>query len=390
MLLLKSGRIHPMSGAAFFGDVLIQDEKIRALGKDLCADGAELVDVSGLSVFPGFIDAHCHVGMWGDGMRDEDGDGNEATDPVTPQLRAIDGLNPFDPCFREAREAGVTAVVTGPGSANVIGGQFAALKTCGRSVEEMILKDPVAMKAATGENPKTVYTKKNAAPTTRMAIASLFRQTLTRAQEYQKGMLSAAADKKPERDIAMEALLPVLRRELPMKIHAHRADDILTALRLSREFNIRITIDHCTEGYLITDVLRERLSEQDAGVIIGPLLSERCKPELKNLSFKAPRILDEAGIPFAMMTDHPVFPVQFLPVQAALAVREGLNEETAFRSITKTAAEIVGIADRVGTLEPGKDADIAVFDGHPFDFRSHCVLTLINGKIVHDARTAEV
>jgi imidazolonepropionase-like amidohydrolase len=208
------------------------------------------------------------------------------------------------------------------------------------------------------------------------------------AIEYQKGM--AKDDDKPDRDIAMDALLPVINRELTLKIHAHRADDILTALRIAKEFNLKVTIDHCTEGYLITDVLKERLVQQGAGIIIGPLLSERSKIELKNLSFSAPRILDEAGIPFAMMTDHPVIPIQFLPVQAGLAVREGLSEETAFRSITRNAAEIVGIADRVGTIEPGKDADIAVFDGHPFDFRTHCVLTLINGKIVHDARTAEV
>jgi imidazolonepropionase-like amidohydrolase len=222
-----------------------------------------------------------------------------------------------------------------------------------------------------------------------MAIASLFRETLTDAQEYQKDLDSKSEDKKPDRDIAMEALLPVLNRELTMKVHAHRADDILTALRLAKEFNIKITIDHCTEGYLITDVLKERLAEQGAGVILGPLLSERSKIELKNLSFKAPRILDEAGIDFAMMTDHPVIPIQFLPVQAGLAVREGLCEETALKSITINAAKIVGIDERVGSLEAGKDADVAVFDAHPFDYRAHCVLTLINGKIVHNALKAE-
>ncbi|HAX40662.1 MAG TPA: hypothetical protein DCY10_07290 [Clostridiales bacterium] len=189
--------------------------------------------------------------------------------------------------------------------------------------------------------------------------------------------------------IAMEALLPVINREMTVKIHAHRADDILTGLRLAKEFNLKVTIDHCTEGYMIADVLKERLVEQGAGIIIGPLLSERSKIELKNLSFSAPRVLEEAGVPFALMTDHPVIPIQFLPVQAGLAMRDGLSEETALRSITRYAAEIVGIADRVGTLEVGKDADIAVFDGHPFDFRTHCVLTLINGKIVHNARNRE-
>ena len=387
MLLLKNGFIHTMTQEAFTGDLLIDQGKIVAAGASLSADGADVIDLAGKFVLPGLIDAHCHIGMWEDGMGEEGSDGNEMTDPITPELRAVDGLNPFDPCFKEAREAGVTTTVTGPGSANVIGGQFAALKTCGRSIEEMTLRDPVAMKAATGENPKVVYAEKKVAPTTRMAIASLFRSTMTDAIEYQKGM--AKEDDKPDRDIAMEALLPVINRNLTVKIHAHRADDILTGLRLAKEFNLKVTIDHCTEGYMITDVLKERLLEQGAGIIIGPLLSERSKIELKNLSFAAPRVLEEAGIPFAMMTDHPVIPIQFLALQAGIAVREGLSEETALRSITRYAAEIVGISDRVGTLEAGKDADIAVFDGHPFDYRTHCVLTLINGNIVHNALKRE-
>ena len=387
MLLLKNGQIHTMTQESFSGDILIDNGKIVAVGANLPANGAEEIDLGGKFVLPGLIDAHCHIGMWEDGMGEEGADGNEMTDPITPELRAVDGLNPFDPCFKEARDAGVTTVVTGPGSANVIGGQFAALKTCGRSIEEMTLRDPIAMKAATGENPKGVYAEKKVAPTTRMAIASLFRSTMTDAIEYQKGM--AKEEDKPDRDIAMEALLPVLSRDLTVKIHAHRADDILTGLRLAKEFNLKVTIDHCTEGYMITDVLKDRLIEQGAGIIIGPLLSERSKIELKNLSFEAPRVLEEAGIPFAMMTDHPVIPIQLLPVQAGLAVREGLSEETALRSITRYAAEIVGISDRVGTLEAGKDADIAVFDGHPFDYRTHCVLTLINGKVVHNTLKQE-
>ena len=387
MLLLKNGLIHTMTQEAFSGDILTDNGKIVAVGKGLSADGAEVIDLSGKFVMPGLIDAHCHIGMWEDGMGEEGSDGNEMTDPITPELRAIDGLNPFDRCFQEAREAGVTTAVTGPGSANVIGGQFAALKTYGRSIEEMTLKDPVAMKAATGENPKVVYAEKKVAPTTRMAIASLFRSTMTDAIEYKKGM--AKEEDKPDRDIAMDALQPVIDRELTVKIHAHRADDILTGLRLAKEFNLKVTIDHCTEGYLIADVLKDRLIEQGAGIIIGPLLSERSKIELKNLSFSAPRILEEAGIPFAMMTDHPVIPIQFLALQAGIAVREGLSEEAALRSITRSAAEIVGISDRVGTLEAGKDADVAVFDGHPFDYRTHCVLTLISGKVVHNALKRE-
>ncbi len=390
MLLIKNGLIHTMLSEPFVGDVLVEGQTIQAVGTALDAPNADLIDASGLSVFPGFIDAHCHMGMWEDGMGEEGADGNEFSDPVTPQMRAIDGLNPFDPCFREARDAGVTTVVTGPGSANVIGGQFAALKTHGRSVEDMLLKDPVAMKAAVGENPKRVYTEQKTAPYTRMAIASIFRNAMREAQEYELARKESVAEgKKPDYNEVNEALLPVLHRELPLKIHAHRADDILTALRLAQEFNIRVTIDHCTEGYLIADVLKSRLEALGAGVILGPLLSERSKIELKNLSYDAPRILHEHGIPFAIMTDHPVIPCMYLPVCAGLAVRSGLDEHTALESITVTAARIVGIDDRVGTLERGKDADIVLFDGHPFDYRSHCVLTMVNGSIVHDIRKPE-
>ena len=323
-------------------------------------------------------------------MGEEGSDGNEYSDPITPQLRAIDGLNPFDPCFAEAYRAGVTTVVTGPGSANVIGGQFAALKTYGNSVEEMLIKDPVAMKAAVGENPKRTYSEQKAAPYTRMAIASLFRKAMVDAQEYRDALALAKdnPDKKPDRDIALDALLPVLEGKLPLKIHAHRADDILTALRLAAEFHLLVTIEHCTEGHLIADVLKPRLEELNAGIIIGPLLSERSKIELKNLSYDAPRILHEKGIPFAIMTDHPVIPIQFLPVAAGLCVRSGLDEMEALKSITCNAAKIVGLSHRVGSLAPGMDGDLAVFDAHPFDCRTHCVCTLINGKIVHSTMEA--
>lgn len=386
MLLLKNGLVYTMdTDTPHIGDVLMENGRIAAVGPSLSCCGATVYDLTGKHVLPGFIDAHCHVGMWEDGMGEEGADGNEISDPVTPQMRAIDGLNPFDPCFGEACRAGVTTVVTGPGSANVIGGQFAALKTFGNSVEEMLLRDPVAMKAAFGENPKRVYTDMKATPYTRMAIAALFRKAMTDAMEYRDALALSKTDpdKKPDRDMALEALLPVLDGSLALKIHAHRADDILTALRLAQEFNLRVTIEHCTEGYLIADVLKERLDALQAGVILGPLLSERCKIELKNLSYDAPRILHERGIEFAMMTDHPVVPIQYLPVTAGLAVRSGLDETTALKSITCTAAKITGLDDRVGSIAPGMDADIAVFDSHPFDFRAHCVLTVINGRVVY-------
>ncbi len=386
MLLLKNGLINTMVHSPFSGDILIDGHKIVTVGSDLSApEGTEIIDVSGKTLLPGFIDAHCHIGMFDDGMGEEGSDGNEFSNPSTPELRAIDGLDPFDPCFREAREAGITTVVTGPGSANVIGGTFLALKTEGRCAEEMVLRNPVAMKSAFGENPKSCYREQKEAPYTRMAIASIFRKTLTDALEYEKKNLEGKndPDKKPDLDLGLEALLPVLHGDLPMKMHAHRADDILTALRLAKEFHLRVTIDHCTEGYLIPDLLRERTEEIGAGIIIGPLLSDRSKIELKNLSYKSPKILHDHGIRFAMMTDHPVIPIQYLPVTAALAVRYGLDEQTALASITKDAAEITGLSDRIGTLESGKDADIIAFSGDPLDVRSHCLLTLINGKIVH-------
>lgn len=385
MILLKNGIVHTLEDAPFTGDVLIDTGKIVSVGTDIDAPDAELHDVSGCHVIPGIIDAHCHIGMWEDGMGEEGADGNECSSPITPQLLAIDGLNPFDPCFDEAVAAGVTTVVTGPGSANVIGGQFAALKTYGATLEDRLIRTPIAMKAALGENPKNVYGGQKATPYTRMAIASLFRKAMVDTQEYRDELEAAKddPDKKPERDLALEALLPVLSGELPLKIHAHRADDILTGLRLAKEFSLKVSIDHCTEGHLIAKVLKEQTDALGAGVIVGPLLCDRSKIELRNLSYHAPKVLHDAGIDFALMTDHPVIPIQFLPVCAGLMVREGLDEETALACITKNAAKIVGLSDRIGRIAAGLDADIAVYSGHPFDFRAVCTMTLINGEIVY-------
>lgn len=385
MLLLKNGKVFPMDGKkrqSFRGDILIEDGKIKALGNDLNADGAEVIDVSGCTVIPGIIDAHCHIGMFEDSMGFEGDDGNEMCDPSTPEMRAIDAINPFDRCFEEALEGGVTTCVTGPGSANVVGGTFVAIKTCGKDVEDMILREPVAMKAAFGENPKRVYHHQKKIYT-RMHVAAILRKTLVKAIEYDKKVKAAETDpeKKPERDLAMEAMLPVVRGELPLKIHAHRADDILTALRIAKEFGVKVTLDHCTDGWTIPGLLKQGIKETGAGVIIGPLLTDRSKIELKNKSFEAPRVLWENGIEFAMMTDHPVIPEQYLTVAAALSVREGLPEYEALKSITINPAKIVGIDDRVGSLEPGKDADIAVFNGDPLDSRVRCVVTIVNGEV---------
>lgn len=386
MLLLKNGNVMTMAGPAFVGDVAIENGKIVAVGQSLSYSDAEVRDVTGMTVMPGIVDPHCHIGMWEDAMGFEGADGNECTNPITPELRAIDAINPYDRCFEEAVAGGVTTCVTGPGSANVIGGQFVAIKTYGDSVEDMVLRFPVAVKAAFGENPKRVYDGKNQTPSTRMATAALMRKALIEAREYNEKLEKGKADpeKMPERNLGKEILARVIRRELPMKIHAHRADDILTAIRICREFKLRYTLDHCTEGYLITDKLKEALGEDCEGIIVGPLLTERSKIELKNLSFKAPKVLEQAGIEYAMMTDHPVTPEQYLPICTAIAVREGASEEGALKAITINAARITGIADRVGSIEVGKDADIAVFSGHPFDFRSRCVLTLVNGKVAHE------
>ena len=386
MLLLKNGNVMTMAGPAFVGDVAIENGTIVAVGQSLSYSDAEVRDVTGMTVMPGIVDPHCHIGMWEDAMGFEGADGNECTNPITPELRAIDAINPYDRCFEEAAAGGVTTCVTGPGSANVIGGQFVAIKTYGDSVDDMVLRFPVAVKAAFGENPKRVYNGKNQTPSTRMATAALMRKALIEAQEYNEKLEKGKADpeKMPERNLGKEILARVIRRELPMKIHAHRADDILTAIRICREFKLRYTLDHCTEGYLITDKLKEALGEDCEGIIVGPLLTDRSKIELKNLSFKAPKVLEQAGIEYAMMTDHPVTPEQYLPICTAVAVREGASEEGALKAITINAAKITGIADRVGSIEVGKDADIAVFSGHPFDFRSRCVLTLVNGKVAHE------
>ncbi len=382
MILIKKGKILTMNDRVYEqGDILIKGKKILRIGENIeVPHDAEVIDATGMWVMPGIVDAHCHIGMWEDGIGFEGSDGNEATDPVTPELRAIDGINPEDNCFREARENGITTVVTGPGSANVIGGQFAALKTYGRRVDDMVIKEPLALKVSFGENPKWVYDGQKKAPSTRMATAAILRENLIKAQNYKRKLEQGEKDpdKMPDRDLKMEIMVKVLKREIPLKAHAHRADDILTALRIASEFNLDITLDHCTEGHRISDFLLE----EEAKVIVGPLFSERSKVELKNMTFKAPGILSKAGVKVAMMTDHPVIPIQYLPVCAAIAVKEGMDEMDALRSITINAAEITGIDDRVGSLEQGKDADIVIFDGHPLDFRTRAVWVFIDGYAV--------
>lgn len=391
MLLIYNAKIITMSDTDFDnGYILCDKEKILAIGTDiseiesLLSSDVEKIDCRGGYALPGFVDAHSHIGMWEDAVGFEGDDGNESTDPVTPHLRAIDAVYHADRAFIEAYEGGVTSVVTGPGSANVIGGQFAALKTFGRSVDEMIIKQPVAMKVAFGENPKTVYNEKHQSPMTRMATAAILRENLFKAKEYKElweeyGKNTEELDK-PEFDFKLEALVQVLNGTIPLKAHAHRADDIITAMRIAKEFNVNITLDHCTEGYLIKDLL----SESGLPVIVGPMLTDRSKIELKNQNLKNPAILSKSGIKVAIMTDHPCVPVQHLCLCASIAVKEGMEPKEALKAITINAAEIVGISDRVGSIEKGKDADIVIFDGNPLELMSKVQKTIINGKVVYE------
>ncbi|MBS6282070.1 MAG: amidohydrolase [Oscillospiraceae bacterium] len=382
---ILNGVVHTMAGPVIpHGYVEVENGKIRAVGEmsaRTAAAAGPVYDAGGGHILPGFIDAHCHLGMFGNALGFEADDGNESTDPCTPQLRAIDAINPQDRCFHEAREGGVTTVLTGPGSANPIAGQFAAIKTDGRWVDEMVLRAPAAMKMALGENPKTVYNERKETPITRMATAAVIRQELSKTLEYMDKQDKADAEEDtdaPDYDAKLEALIPVLRGELPVHIHAHRADDIATAVRICREFGLKYVIVHGTEGHL----LPELLAAEGAGVITGPSLTDRSKPELANLTIENPAILARAGVPVAICTDHPVIPIQYLPICAALAVRGGLEPEEALAAITIHPARLAGLDKRVGSLEPGKDADIVVTTGHPLDWNGKVRYVFIGGKQV--------
>lgn len=393
MLLIYNGLIKTMSGEDIEkGYVLAENGKIIAVGKDIkdienrITLDTKKIDANGGWVLPGLIDAHCHVGMWEDAVGFEGDDGNESTDPIMPHLRAIDAIYHADRAFVEAYESGVTTVVTGPGSANVIGGQFVALKTYGRCVDEMIIKEPVAMKIAFGENPKTVYNEKHQAPMTRMATAAILRENLFKAKEYmqewEEYLQDTEENDKPEYDMKLDALSKVLKKEIHFKAHAHRADDIITAMRIAKEFDVNISIEHCTDGIVIKDILKERQMQ----VVVGPMLSDRSKIELKNQSLATPGILSKHGIKLAIMTDHPCVPIQHLSLCAAIAVREGMEEQEALKAITINAAEIVGIADRVGSIEVGKDCDLVIFDGSPLNIQSKVANTIINGVSVFERK----
>ena len=382
-MLIINGPVHTMDGPVIKnGYVAVKGSKIAQAGPmEDCPKSweGEVFDAQGGHICPGFIDAHCHLGMFGDALGFESDDGNEETDPCTPHLRAIDGVNPLDRCFTEARAAGVTTVLTGPGSANPVSGQFAALKTDGRWVDAMVVRAPAAMKLALGENPKQVYHDRDETPVTRMATAAIIRENLRKAVEYGEKLDKATRDEDtdpPDYDAKLEALLPVVRGELPVHIHAHRADDIATGVRIAKEFGLRCVIVHGTEGHLIPDLLaREKIP-----VITGPALGDRSKPELANMTLENPAILWKAGVRFAICTDHPEVPIQYLPLCAALAVKGGLDPEEALAAITVTAARIAGLDGALGSLAPGREADIVVTDRHPLELLGQVRAVFMGGR----------
>lgn len=385
MILIKNGYIKTMSplGDIENGQILIKDNKIKQVGKKVDAPAdVTVIDAHGNLVTPGLIDGHCHIGMWEEGIGFEGDDGNEAVEPVTAQLRAIDAINPMDEAFELALEGGVTTACTGPGSANVIGGTFLAMKTFGKRVDNMVVKDPIAMKVAFGENPKRVYNDLDKSPSTRMATAALLRETLYEAKQYMEDLDASKddPDRKPDFDLKLEALVPVLKKQIPLKAHAHRADDIFTALRIAKEFDVNITLDHCTEGHLIAD----ELAKENKPAFVGPTFGNKSKFELQNKSFVTPKVLVENGIKIGIITDSPVIPLEYLGMCAGLAVKAGLEEEEAWKAITINPAEIVGIDDKVGSISAGKDADIVIFKGNPLtDLNYETVLTMVNGKIAY-------
>jgi len=383
---IVGGRVVPISGEPLdSGTILVTAGKITAVGPDLAVPGdATVIDAAGGWVLPGFIEAHGHVGVHEEAEGWAGADSNELTDPVTAQVRALDAINPADLGFRDAVSGGVLAVNVNPGSGNPIGGQTAALKCWGRTVDEMLLKAPAGMKSALGENPKRVYGERKQTPSTRLGTAAVIRGALVDAANYLAKL--EAEQRKPEderkyvdRDLKLEALGRVLRKEIPWRQHCHRADDIATALRLADEFGYELVIDHGTEAHLLADILAAR----DIPVIIGPLFTSRSKVELRNRSLANPGKLAAAGVTIAITTDHPVVPINFLVHQAALSVKYGLDRDTALRALTINPARIVGIDDRLGSIEPGKDADLVVWSGDPLDVLSRVTRALIDGQEVY-------
>ena len=381
---IKNGTIATMGPAGVIenGGVLMVDGKITQVGTDIVPpEDCRVIDVQGAYVMPGIIDAHTHIGIFESGIGDAGVDGNETNDPITPEMRGLDGIYPLDPEFRRAYEAGVTCVATGPGSGNPIGGQFLAMKTKGQIMEEMVIREPLAMKMAFGENPKNVYGKKRT-PATRMGVAAMIRETLYKALEYANKKERAAGDpdKLPPYNMKLEALIPVVKHGMLVKAHAHRADDIMTALRIADEFGLNMTIEHCTEGHLIAD----QLAARNCRAIVGPYTGFPHKNEVIHQDESAAGILERAGVKVAIMTDLPGMHEENLIVCAGICHRKGMSEEGALKAVTLHAAEVIGLGDRLGSLEVGKDGDVAVFTKNPVkNMDAKCICTTIDGAVVH-------
>lgn len=382
-MFIVNGKILTMNEEIYeSGYVHVVEGKIEAVGdmSELTSEqiDSEVLNVSGAWVMPGLIDAHCHVGISEEKWGMVCDDCNEMTTPITPHLRAIDAVNPMDPAFHDAIMAGITSLMTGPGSSNVVGGQSIFLKVHGRDIDRMVLKAPAAMKVAFGENPKVNYGNKDEIPGTRMAIAAMLREELFKAREYFEQQENGTLEKE---DFRLKAWMPVFRHEIPMKVHAHRADDILTAIRIAKEFNLDITLDHCTEGHLIVD----EIIQSGYPAIVGPDLASRSKIEIRNMSFKTAGILAKAGIMVSIMTDHPVSLIRYLPICAGLSVKQGLPMEEGLKAITINAAKICGVEDYVGSIEPGKDADISIFTGNPMEIFTKTLYTIVDGEIIYQS-----
>lgn len=391
-MYIVGGRIITMSGEEFEDGVLrIMDGKIAEIGdagsvKVKPENNEDVIRLNGEWVMPGIIEAHCHMGITEEKKGMEGDDCNETVDPITPFLRAIDAINTMDAAFGDAVRAGITTAMIGPGSSNVVGGQFALIKTYGRRIDDLIIKAPAAMKVAFGENPKVNYSGQGKSPSTRMATAAMLRRELFDAAKYLKSKEKAEAEGEDfEEDFDKECWIPVLKGDIPIKAHAHRADDIFTAIRIAEEFGLSMTIDHCSEGHLIAN----ELAAAGYPAIVGPDLASRSKIEVQNVAFKTAGVLNRAGVMTAITTDHPVSLIQSLPICAGMAVKAGLPMEEGLKAITINPAIICGVADRIGSLEVGKDADVAIFDGNPMEVFTHTVYTIIDGKIVYDAASAQ-
>ncbi len=375
-MLLKNGLIHDaVNPVPYLADILVKDGKIACIQKNLSYENEEVIDLTGLNVYPGFVEAHGHIGLDGWGIGYEGQDYNEYGDILSPQLRAIDAIQPRDYALREAREAGVTTLNVGPGSANVLGGTFCAIKPVGIRVDDMVVKQPTAMKCAFGENPKRCYRDKG--NSSRMSTAAKLREMLFKAREYADKLDAAKDDpsKKPAFDMKLMVLVPVVKGELPLKAHAHQADDLFTAIRIAKEFNVKLTLEHVTEGHLIAD----QLAKEGYMLAVGPTLGHASKFELKDKSWITPGALANAGCHVSIITDSPVIPQKYLPICAGLAVKNGMKPFDALKAITINPARHIGIEDRVGSLEAGKDADIVVCEGDPFEISCQNRYVFING-----------